>query len=97
MAKSETFHGYAPDLGYEFLRNAIAKNDYAAPKKKYPSYLNQYQLKLQHIFQMKKKHFIKSFMKFRQDVKLEKKNLWKNVWRAYLNKSLLQCLAYGKI
>ena len=21
--------GYAPDLGYEFLRNTIAKNDYA--------------------------------------------------------------------
>ena len=29
MAHAETFHGYAPDLGYEFLRNAIAKNDYA--------------------------------------------------------------------
>lgn len=29
MAKAETFHGYAPDLGYEFLRTAIAKNDYA--------------------------------------------------------------------
>lgn len=29
MGKAETFHGYAPDLGYEFLRNAIAKNDYA--------------------------------------------------------------------
>ena len=28
MANAETFHGYAPDLGYEFLRNAIAKNDY---------------------------------------------------------------------
>lgn len=28
MAKAETFHGYAPDLGYEFLRNAIAENDY---------------------------------------------------------------------
>ena len=28
MGKEETFHGYAPDLGYEFLRNAIAKNDY---------------------------------------------------------------------
>ena len=28
MADAETFHGYAPDLGYEFLRNAIAKNDY---------------------------------------------------------------------
>lgn len=30
MAKAETFRGYAPDLGYEFLRNAIAKNDYEA-------------------------------------------------------------------
>lgn len=29
MADAKTFHGYAPDLGYEFLRNAIAKNDYA--------------------------------------------------------------------
>ena len=28
MSHAETFHGYAPDLGYEFLRNAIAKNDY---------------------------------------------------------------------
>lgn len=28
MALAETFHGYAPDLGYEFLRNAIAENDY---------------------------------------------------------------------
>ena len=28
MAHAETFHGYAPDLGYEFLRNAIADNDY---------------------------------------------------------------------
>ena len=28
MANAETFHGYAPYLGYEFLRNAIAKNDY---------------------------------------------------------------------
>lgn len=28
MAHEETFHGYAPDLGYEFLRSAIAKNDY---------------------------------------------------------------------
>ena len=28
MAHAETFRGYAPDLGYEFLRNAIAKNDY---------------------------------------------------------------------
>ena len=25
MGVSETFHGYAPDLGYEFLRSAIAK------------------------------------------------------------------------
>jgi len=30
MACAETFHGYAPDLGYEFLRNAIVKNDYQA-------------------------------------------------------------------
>lgn len=30
MASAETFHGYAPDLGYEFLRNAIAENDYKA-------------------------------------------------------------------
>lgn len=29
MADAATFHGYAPDLGYEFLRNAIAQNDYA--------------------------------------------------------------------
>ena len=28
MAKAETFKGYAPDLGYEFLRSAIIKNDY---------------------------------------------------------------------
>lgn len=28
MAHAETFHGYAPDLGYEFLRKAIAENDY---------------------------------------------------------------------
>ncbi len=28
MGKAETFHGYAPDLGYEFLRNAIAEHDY---------------------------------------------------------------------
>lgn len=27
---AETFRGYAPDLGYEFLRNAIADNDYKA-------------------------------------------------------------------
>jgi LL-diaminopimelate aminotransferase len=30
MACSETFKGYAPDLGYEFLRNAIVKGDYEA-------------------------------------------------------------------
>lgn len=30
MAVAETFRGYAPDLGYEFLRNAIAENDYKA-------------------------------------------------------------------
>ena len=30
MAAAETFRGYAPDLGYEFLRNAIAENDYKA-------------------------------------------------------------------
>ena len=30
MADPATFHGYAPDLGYEFLRSAIAKNDYQA-------------------------------------------------------------------
>ncbi len=29
MADAATFKGYAPDLGYEFLRSAIAKNDYA--------------------------------------------------------------------
>lgn len=28
MGKAETFRGYAPDLGYEFLRNAIAEHDY---------------------------------------------------------------------
>ena len=28
MAHAETFHGYAPDLGYEFLRTVMAKNDY---------------------------------------------------------------------
>ena len=28
MASADTFRGYAPDLGYEFLRNAIAENDY---------------------------------------------------------------------
>lgn len=28
MASANTFMGYAPDLGYEFLRKAIAENDY---------------------------------------------------------------------
>ena len=28
MADQETFRGYAPDLGYEFLRTAIANHDY---------------------------------------------------------------------
>ena len=28
MASADTFMGYAPDLGYEFLRKAIAENDY---------------------------------------------------------------------
>lgn len=30
MADAATFKGYAPDLGYEFLRSAIAENDYRA-------------------------------------------------------------------
>ena len=30
MADAATFRGYAPDLGYEFLRSAIADNDYKA-------------------------------------------------------------------
>lgn len=30
MASADTFRGYAPDLGYDFLRNAIAENDYKA-------------------------------------------------------------------
>lgn len=30
MAVAETFKGYAPDLGYEFLRTIIAKDDYQA-------------------------------------------------------------------
>ncbi len=30
MGAAETFRGYAPDLGYEFLRNAIVKSDYEA-------------------------------------------------------------------
>ncbi len=28
MGKAETFHGYAPDQGYEFLRSVIARQDY---------------------------------------------------------------------
>lgn len=28
MAHEETFHGYAPDLGYAFLRDTIAQSDY---------------------------------------------------------------------
>lgn len=30
MGNAQTFRGYAPDLGYEFLRHAIAENDYKA-------------------------------------------------------------------
>ena len=30
MADASTFKGYAPDLGYDFLRSAIAENDYKA-------------------------------------------------------------------
>lgn len=30
MADADTFRGYAPDLGYDFLRNAIVENDYKA-------------------------------------------------------------------
>lgn len=30
MGNAETFRGYAPDLGYEFLRKAIVENDYKA-------------------------------------------------------------------
>ena len=30
MGYAETFHGYAPDLGYSFLRETIAKEDYQA-------------------------------------------------------------------
>lgn len=30
MGKAETFRGYAPDLGYEFLRSTIAEHDYKA-------------------------------------------------------------------
>ena len=30
MGAAETFRGYAPDLGYDFLRKAIVENDYKA-------------------------------------------------------------------
>jgi LL-diaminopimelate aminotransferase len=30
MSRRETFHGYGPEQGYDFLREAIAKNDYQA-------------------------------------------------------------------
>lgn len=30
MADAASFRGYAPDLGYDFLRSAIVKNDYSA-------------------------------------------------------------------
>lgn len=30
MGESDTFHGYGPEQGYEFLRKAIAENDYEA-------------------------------------------------------------------
>ena len=30
MGRAETFHGYAPDLGYAFLRELIVKEDFAA-------------------------------------------------------------------
>lgn len=30
MGRPETFHGYAPDLGYDFLRETIAEKDYKA-------------------------------------------------------------------
>lgn len=30
MGQAETFRGYAPDLGYDFLRKAIAEHDYRA-------------------------------------------------------------------
>lgn len=29
MGNRETFRGYAPELGYDFLREAIAEHDYA--------------------------------------------------------------------
>src|SRR5687768_3153617 len=30
MGKRESFHGYGPEQGYDFLRQAIAKNDFQA-------------------------------------------------------------------
>ena len=30
MGRDETFHGYGPQMGYEFLREAIAQNDFAS-------------------------------------------------------------------
>ena len=30
MGHAESFRGYAPDLGYEFLRDVIAREDYVA-------------------------------------------------------------------
>ena len=30
LADRDTFHGYGPEQGYEFLRSAIAENDYQA-------------------------------------------------------------------
>lgn len=30
MSKAETFHGYGPEQGYEFLRHAIAENDFGS-------------------------------------------------------------------
>ena len=30
MADEKTFRGYAPDLGYDFLRHAVCENDYAS-------------------------------------------------------------------
>ena len=37
MGKVETFHGYAPELGYEFLRQAIVENDYKKKRREYRS------------------------------------------------------------
>lgn len=30
MAHAETFHGYGPEQGYDFLRDAISEHDFAA-------------------------------------------------------------------